>query len=164
MPSGKRDSSKLRVVLGLVVCTGLLLAAVVIAYLTWRVTAYYTTVSKYATATAERENFLTASYGAEGRAVVENFETKWFTFESHKNPSIQSELATGPFLDYFGFVRRGQSIYDEPSWLDTKSATVTHVWVIEYSPERFKVVAHVTELIDEVTPKGDFIQSLPPRE
>ncbi len=46
----------------------------------------------------------------------------------------------------------------------SKSAVVTSVRVLEYSVERFKAVACVTELIDETTTEGVFIESLLPQE
>lgn len=104
---------------------------------------------------------LTDLYGTETQAVIENFESRWFTLDAHRNPSIQSDLATGPYLDDQGFARRGQALYDEP-WLITKSAKVTRVRVLEYSPERFKAVAHSVRMRDEITPAGEDQKSLLP--
>lgn len=113
------------------------------------------------TATAEIEASLTIQHGAEVRAAIENFEKNWLSLEAHTNPNIQSEFATGPYLDYWGNARQGDKIYSQPSWLITRSATVTYLRVIEYAPERFKAVANVEQVTDEITPRGEFIKSLP---
>jgi len=118
--------------------------------------------SEIAAVTAEAEKFLTSAYGAEARVVIENFKAKWLSLNSYKDPSIQSELAIGSYLDYWGLARKGQALYDEPFWLVTKSASVTHVRVFEYSPERFKAVAQVVSSINQLTPQGEFTKSLPP--
>lgn len=118
--------------------------------------------SRQATAGARR--LLTETYGAEVQAVIENFERRWLSLESHKDPSIQSELATGPDLDYWGYARKGKALYDEPFWLITKSAVVKRLQVLEYSPEQIKAVARVIKLSDKITPREEFIESMPPYE
>lgn len=162
MRTGKRNTRRPLIILAFSAFVILALTMTAAGYLVWRLTQQDRKASLQATATSEAERFLTETYGREVQATIENFESGWLSLETHKNPGIESELATGPYLDYFGLARKGQAIYDEPSWLITKSATVTRVRVLEYSPERFKAVAHVIAMIDEITPKGEFKQSLPP--
>lgn len=115
-------------------------------------------------ATAEAEELLTAIYGAEVRTAIENFESRWLTLASLKDPSRQSDVATGLYLDYFGHARAGDAIYNDPFWLTTKSVVVGKVDVLEYSPQRFKAVACVVKMVDKTTTSGVFIESLPSRE
>jgi hypothetical protein len=121
-------------------------------------------MSESAQATQEVEMFLTEAHGAEVRGVIENFTTKWSSLEAHNDPSIQSDLATEPFLSSAGYARLGEALYSRSSWLVTKSAVVESVRVLGYSPERFKAVACVTELVDKIMTDGVFIESLPPQE
>lgn len=107
---------------------------------------------------------LTATHGAEIREVVEQYATDWLSLAAPKNPTTQSRLATGEYLWSWGYARMGAKVYDEPFWLITKSATVTNLRVLEYSPERFKAIASVEELTDKITPQEEFIESLPKHE
>ncbi len=66
-------------------------------------------------------------------------------------------MATGPYLDGFGYARRAEALYDEPFWWVTTSAAVQSVRVLEYSLERFKAVADVIEQVDETAPGGEGI-------
>ena len=113
---------------------------------------------------SQDERFLTATYGTEVQATIENFKLRWLSLDSRKDPSVQAELATGPFLDYWGNARTGKAIYDEPFWLITTSAVVKYLRVLEYSPERFKAIARVSTLYDSITPEGKLIESKLPYE
>lgn len=124
-------------------------------------TDHQTTPSDFQ-ATAEAERVLIVEHGSEVRSQIENFESRWFSLEAHLDPGIQSELATGPYLEYFGNARQGASLYDEPFWLVTTAAVVGNLRVLEYSPERFKAVACSVETTDKMTTDGVFIESLPP--
>jgi hypothetical protein len=113
--------------------------------------------------TVTAETSLTETHGVEVCDVIENFELQWGSLEAHRNPSVQSELAIGPFLHYWGYARMGEAIYDEPFWLVTTSATVKNVRVIEYSSERFRAVASVARRVDKTTTEGVIIESSLPR-
>jgi hypothetical protein len=115
-------------------------------------------------ATKAAETSLTSAHGTEARSAIENYEAEWMSLEAHKNPTTQSRLATGGYLWYWGYARMGEKVYDEPFWLITKSATVTNLRVLEYSPDRFKAIASVKGSTDKITPKGEFIESLPKPE
>jgi len=117
-----------------------------------------------AKATADVTATLTTTHDAEIHEVIQRYETDWLSLAAHENPSIQSKLATGGFLWYWGNARSGTKIYDEPFWLITKSADVTSLHVLEYSPERVKALASVIRQVDEYTPKGTFTRSYQPRE
>jgi hypothetical protein len=115
-------------------------------------------------ATRTAEEGLTNTYGIEVSRVIENFETSWFTLAAHRNPNIQSELATGPYLDYFGFSRAGDALEAEPYWLAVRSATIKDLRVVEYTSARFKAVACLDILDDKRTVEGELIEILPMRE
>jgi hypothetical protein len=113
-------------------------------------------------ATATAEAALTVTYGPEVSSIIENFEMQWRSFEAHVDPSVQSELATGPFLDYWGYARRGEAIYDEPFWSVITFADVEHIRVLEYGPKYSKAVASVSRVFNDVTPEGKIIRSSRP--
>jgi hypothetical protein len=113
-----------------------------------------------AQATQDVEATLTADYGEVARAAITNFEMNWMSLAVHLDPSLQSKLATGPYLWYMGMAR-DQDSQTRGDWLVTKSATTTYWRVIEYTPMQFKAVARVTESVDELTPKEEFVRSLP---
>lgn len=123
-----------------------------------------TVTSESVRATAEAERALTVVYGVEARNTIENFESKWLGFEAHRSPATQSGLATGPYLEYWGYAREGTALYNEPSWRITRSAFVKSVRVLEYNPERFKAVACVIKNSDEVTQEGVVNETLSPLE
>lgn len=111
-----------------------------------------------ATATVTAEAFLTQTYGAEVSSAIEDFESGWFSIEAHINPAVQSDIATGPYLEHFGYAHVGAALYDEPFWLVTTSAKVRKVRVVEYSPERFKAVASVARTYNKTTTEGEIIE------
>ena len=106
-------------------------------------------------ATKETETQLTETYGSEVRSIIENFELQWGSLEAHTDPSIQSQVATGPYLEYFGYARLGEGVYAQPFWLIATSVSVERVRVLEYGPERLKAIAGVAQEIAEVAPGGE---------
>lgn len=110
-------------------------------------------------ATATAEALLTEEHGAEVRRVIEDFQMRWHGLEAHVDPSIQAEVATGPFLRCHGNAGYGEAIYDEPFWLVITSAKVKNVRVLEYSPECFKAVASVARTVDKIRPDGTVLES-----
>ena len=115
-------------------------------------------------ATAEVERSLAGAFGVEVRSTIENFASRWSSLDAHLDPSIQSELATGPYLEYYGLARKGTALYEEPFWLITRSAIVVSFRVLEYSAGRFKAVGCVVKLTDETDTAGVFRKSLPAYE
>lgn len=103
-------------------------------------------------------------YGTEVEDTIASFESQWLSLEAHLNPSLQSELATGPYLEAFGYASQGQDLYNEPFWLVTTSASVQSIRVLEYNSERFKTVACVTSYGNRLTTDGEFIEQLSPYE
>src|SRR5262249_4723548 len=93
---------------------------------------------------------------------IENFETKWSALESIRNPGIQTEVATGPYLDYFGNARLGDAVYKEPFWLVTRAVVVTNVRVLEYNTEGFRAIACITKSLNETDTAGIVQKSLAP--
>ncbi len=114
--------------------------------------------SEYLRATATAEALLTETHGAEVSKIIKNLELKWHSFEAHINPTVESEIATEPFLSTFGYEKFGDAIYDWPSWSVITSAQVSAIRVIEYTPERIKALASVDRIFKDVTPEGDVIK------
>lgn len=113
----------------------------------------------------DQEAQLTELHGVEVEDVMVNYQSQWLSLEAHLDPSLQSELATGPYLDAYGYAREGQALYDEPYWLVTTSVSVQSVRVLEYDSERFKAVACVTRHVDKLTTGGEeLIEHLLPYE
>jgi hypothetical protein len=103
--------------------------------------------SEHWQATATAEALLTEMHEEEARGAIENFELKRYSLEAHKDPSIQSQVVTGPYLN-LGW---GEEVYDEPFWLVVTSADVEGIQVLEYNPERLKAVAFVDRTLDKTT-------------
>ena len=158
MHTGNPRTKKVTILITLCV----LIACASCSYIGARQFAIISEQDEKKTEVASAESTLTAQYGHEIQLIIENFELNWTSLEAHTNPDIQRGLATEPYLDDFAFERAGLSIYDDPFWSITKSAAVTHLLVLEYNPDRFKVVAHVTSGIDRITPNGDFIETYLP--
>ena len=134
-----------------------LLAASVIVLGTACVASDSTPASVSATSTAKAS--LTMAHEAEVRSAIEGFELRWHSLEAITNPQIESEVATGPYLEFRGNAHLGDSIYDEPFWLVIKSVEVRSLRVLEYSPERFKALASVDRWFDKTTTEGVVIES-----
>ncbi len=109
--------------------------------------------------TATAEAILTDKHGTEVRRVIEDFEMRWHSLEAHIDPAIQAEVATEPFLTWFGNAKYGRAIYNEPFWLVIKSAEVKNLRVLEYNPERFKALASVARTVDKIRPDGMVLES-----
>jgi hypothetical protein len=103
-----------------------------------------------------------ATVQEEGRQSVTAYELKWSSLAAHRDPNVQSEIAVDPYLHYAGYGREGYVISDEPYWLITKSIDVKTLTVLEHSPDRLKVMAHIVRQIDEITPSGELRQSFSP--
>jgi hypothetical protein len=117
-------------------------------------------------ATWEAETLLTEVHGAEVGKAIEDFWSTWGSLEARRDPGIQSQVATGPFLERMGYADPDDPIYDNaPFWTITESASVQSVHVLEWKRgRRFKAVACVTKQTDEITKEWVFLKSLPPRE
>jgi hypothetical protein len=161
MHPGKKNIPKILLILVLGFSVFLVIIILIAGYLIWNAPPFDSRTPSQIEATLEAERFLTKTYGKEVQEVIGQFETNWFSYEAHKNPSMQSELATEQFLNYWGFQSRGKAIYDEPFWLITKSAVVTQIRILEYHADRFDAIAHVSEDIDWITPEGKLIQTVP---
>ncbi len=103
-----------------------------------------------------------SAYEAEVQAQIERFEAHRMSLEAHLNPSIQSEIMTGRYLDVYGYVNK--NLQAEPFWIIQTSTVITAVRVLEFSANRFKATACSTRTADEITPQGTFTRSLPPLE
>ncbi len=121
---------------------------------------------QYSNATIDAELELTQSYGKEVAQRIENFQSNWDSLEVIKNPDLRKELAVSPFVDEFIMTASASNnhslICDTDECLVVSSVNVEKVRVLEYSEERFKAIGCATALIDKMTPKGEFIESLDP--
>lgn len=116
------------------------------------------TNDRYIETTVTAKASLTEIHRTEVSNAIENFEMEWYGLEAHRDPSIQSKLATGPYLN-LGW---DEEIYDEPFWLVITSAEVERVQIVEYSKEHFKAVALVARTVDKTATDGVIIEpSLP---
>lgn len=92
-----------------------------------------------------------------GNAVL-NFETLWLSEQAYKNPSIQEDLATGKYLEYWRLSRH--NIENEPLWLVTDSAELESIQLIEYRNDHFKAKACIVKIMKEIRPDGSLIKTL----
>jgi hypothetical protein len=92
--------------------------------------------------------------------VITNFESQWLNEKAHRDPMVQTEIATGKYLEYFGYAR--SNIQDEPFWLVTDSAKLESIEVMEYAPNRFKAEACVVKSLRKILPDGTLVETLPP--
>lgn len=99
---------------------------------------------------------LTSLYGDLTRSIVQNFETNWLSVSSHENPILQTNLAAGPYLETFGL---SQSDETDDNWLVTNSAEVEILEVLQFEPERFKVLAVTRSNISEMNQLRETIRS-----
>lgn len=113
-------------------------------------------------ATVAVEQQLLANYGVEVRDQIEYFESRWSSLEAHLIPDIQAELAVGRYLEYYGYARRGEDLYDAPFWLITRSAVVNRIRVLEYDTHHFKAMVCVVKDLEKVTPNGVSLEVLSP--
>lgn len=112
-------------------------------------------------ATQEAEAFLTETYGPTVHSAIKHYWLVANSLEANRNPTILSQVATGPWLGYRS--RSPDNPSKEPFWLVTKSVSVGSVRVLEYEPgRRFKAVACVDKQNDRVTTEGQYLESLPP--
>jgi hypothetical protein len=113
-------------------------------------------------ATREAEAHLTLDHGADVRDLIETYESRWLSLDAYRDPSIQADLATGPYLDYWSLQRL--DLTNEPAWYITKSAFARSISVLEYSGQRIKATACVIRETVDVLPSGEVLNTLPPRE
>lgn len=92
--------------------------------------------------------------------VITNFESQWLSEKAHRDPTVQMELATGKYLEYFGYA--GSNIQDEPFWLVTDSAKLESMEMMEHDPDRFKAEACVIKSLRKILPDGTLVENLPP--
>lgn len=109
--------------------------------------------------TRETERRLTVASGEEVKSAIQHFQMNWRSLEAHTNPDVQANIATGLYLEQYGYARLGKSIYNERSWSVTVKAFVDNVRVLEYTPEQFKATACATRDFNEVTRDGNLVES-----
>lgn len=107
------------------------------------------------TPTDEAPNELTLRYGHEVAGIIEGFEVSAHTVKMYTNEDNHAKMYTGPYLDYIdGYY---MSFDDTTLWPIVAQATVTKVRVVEYSDEKIRVLACVTEQKIDLNSKGDLV-------
>jgi hypothetical protein len=96
----------------------------------------------------------------EVRAAIEDFEFVWGSLIAHQEPSVQSDVATGRYLELKGY--DVDVLRTEPFWLVVTSAEVVSLRVTSYSSDRFKAVATTVRTIDKVLPDGRVVDTSVP--
>lgn len=93
------------------------------------------------------------------RSVIYHTTMTWSSLDAYRNPEIQSQIATGPYLERFGykFNQEGNGTLDY--WSVTKAVTLTNVIVYEFTPTRFRSGACMNTYEERVTPKGEFLEA-----
>jgi hypothetical protein len=111
------------------------------------------------TPSVESPDALTTQYGAEVSSIIEQFEVDGHTIKMYRDPSYHAEVYTGPYLEYIdGYYLS----FDESTlWPIVSQATVTKVKVIEYSGEKIRALACVTEEKLDLNYKGKLIAQEP---
>ena len=113
-------------------------------------------------ATRQAETQLTLVHGAQVRDLIEKHEAQWFSLDAYRDPSIQGELASGRYLDFWGLA--GFDVADEASWYVTTSAFARSITVLEYNIQRIKATACVIREVVEILPNEEPVGPLPPRD
>jgi hypothetical protein len=111
------------------------------------------------TPTVETTDELTAQYGDEVSAIIENFEIDGHTLKMYRDPSYHTEVYTGPYLEYIdGYYLS----FDESTLCPIVSqAAVTKIKVVEYSDEKILALACVTEEKLDLNYEGKLIVQEP---
>ena len=111
------------------------------------------------TAATPTPDALSAKYGSEVSAIIEDFEIAGHTVKMYRDPAYHAEVYTGPYLDYIdGYYLS----FDESTlWPIVSQATVTKIKVVEYSSEKIRALACVTEEKLDLDFKGKLIAQEP---
>ena len=109
-------------------------------------------------ATVQAAEALTSVHGAEARQVIESHVLKMGSLEAWRNPDIRKDLVTErQFTDLSEFLAP-----DPESFQITASASVDHVRVVEYSPERFEAIACLTTVYEEINATDESVLRVSP--
>jgi hypothetical protein len=102
---------------------------------------------------------LTAEHGAEISDLIETFELGAHTDKMYKDASWHAVWYTGPYLDYIdGYY---MSFDDTTLWPIVSQATVTRVKVVEYSADKIRALACVTEVKLDLNSRSKLVAQEP---
>jgi hypothetical protein len=142
---------------GLLSLFGLFLVVVVLLYLHPIEKSGDTSVTS--TPTMEPPSELSRTYGNEVSRIIENFEIDGHTVKMYQDESYHAAVYTGPYLDYInGYY---MSFDDTTPWPIVSEATVTSITVVEYSAEKIRALACVTEQKLDLDSKSKLIGQEP---
>jgi hypothetical protein len=115
--------------------------------------------------TYQVEDMLIEVHQEEVISVVENIQSQLVSLESIQNPDILSEFVVTPYLEHLSHsIPEKGRICSSSECTIFNSVNISKVRILEYSPERFKAIGCGTAYMEVVTPGGEFIRSLDPRE
>jgi len=122
-------------------------------------TAPAVTLSLTLAAATEAPDELTVKYGDEVSVIIKNFEIAGHTVKMYRDPAYHAWVYTGPYLDYIdGYYLS----FDESTlWPIVSQAAVTKIKVVEYSSEKIRALACVTEEKLDLNSKGKLIAQEP---
>lgn len=103
-----------------------------------------------ATATATMEAALTEMHYAEVSQVIKNYRLRWQSLEVHKEPELLREFMTAPFLtnSYLEQMLYIREQLKNDTITTVTAITITHLRILEYTPQRFKAVATVEKTME----------------
>lgn len=110
--------------------------------------------------TRTAEEALTEVYKDTASSAIYRFEMTWSSLEAYRDPQMQAQVATDPFLERVRFKHETDAFNTQDYWQVTKAVTVTSVIVYEYAPTRFKAGACTDKDMERVTPQGVFHESV----
>jgi hypothetical protein len=111
----------------------------------------------------DSQRTLTEQHGVEVAQIIETTRARFGSLEAREDPSVLSEILTGPYLDVFTPFSTEESSRTDASTI-VSSVDIYGIRVYEYSSEEFKAIACGTFYADEVTSAGDLIEHRPPSD
>ena len=136
---------------------GLFLAAVVVLYLNPDVSATESAITS--TPTMQPPGELSQLYGNEVSQIIEDFEIDGHTVKMYQSEAYHAEIYTGPYLEYInGYYL---SFNETTPWPIVSEASVTRIIVAEYSAEKIRALACVTEQKLDLDSKSKLIGQEP---
>jgi len=113
----------------------------------------------------DHELQLTREHGQEATRALDGFLSIWLSVEADSNPLLLADVAMSPYVDsLISPTPENGGICGLDECRVTKSFSIEGVRVLDYAQDRFKIIACVTENLEQVTPQGEYIAELPPDE
>jgi hypothetical protein len=152
-----KDHRKRLLLITLLGLFGLFLVAVVILYLNPGVRSTESAIPP--TPTMQPPGELSQLYGNEVSRIIEDFEIDGHTVKMYQSEAYHAEVYTGPYLEFIdGYFL---SFNETTPWPIVSEASVTRIIVIEYSAEKIRALACVTEQKLDLDSKSKLIGQEP---